>query len=118
MHRPRLVPVVRVSAVRPDQPKQLAGDCQCTQQQQGEMEGPTEGLFRAFSRASGSISHAELVLLARGWVGPRRLPHGQCAVCPQGPKNCFGWHDQTGRPLYSDAAGQRYRRRRWTTWRP
>jgi len=43
---------------------------------------------------------------------------GQCAVCPQGPKNCYGWHDRTGRPLYSDAAGQRYRRRQWTTWRP
>ncbi|WP_445394197.1 BLUF domain-containing protein [Stenotrophomonas maltophilia] len=39
------------------------------------MEGPREGLIGAVSRASGSSSHAELVLLARGRVGPRRLPH-------------------------------------------
>lgn len=39
------------------------------------MEGPTDGLAAAYLRASRASSHAELVLLGRGRVGPRRLPY-------------------------------------------
>lgn len=38
------------------------------------MEGPPDGLDVAFSRAAGASSHAELIELAKGRVGQRRLP--------------------------------------------
>lgn len=39
------------------------------------MEGPPDGLDVAFSRAAGASSHGELIELARGRVGLRRLPY-------------------------------------------
>lgn len=38
------------------------------------MERPADGLEVAFSRVSGASSHANLIELARGRVGQRRLP--------------------------------------------
>ncbi|HEL3816632.1 TPA: BLUF domain-containing protein [Stenotrophomonas maltophilia] len=38
------------------------------------MEGPADGLDVAFSRVSGAGSHTDLMELARGRVGQRRLP--------------------------------------------
>ncbi|QDL29617.1 BLUF domain-containing protein [Stenotrophomonas maltophilia] len=49
------------------------------------MEGPPDGLDVAFSRAAGASSHAELMELARGRVGQRRLPYWPMRVLPVSP---------------------------------
>ncbi|WP_409461005.1 BLUF domain-containing protein [Stenotrophomonas maltophilia] len=49
------------------------------------MEGPPDGLDVAFSRAAGSTSHIELIELARGRVGQRRLPYWPMRLIPVSP---------------------------------
>ncbi|MBD3740127.1 MAG: BLUF domain-containing protein [Stenotrophomonas sp.] len=49
------------------------------------MEGPPDGLDVAFSRAAGVSSHAELIELARGRVGQRRLPYWPMRCVPLSP---------------------------------
>ncbi|HFT6977370.1 BLUF domain-containing protein [Stenotrophomonas maltophilia] len=49
------------------------------------MEGPPDGLDVAFSRAAGSTSHIELIELARGRVGQRRLPYWPMRLVPVSP---------------------------------
>ena len=49
------------------------------------MEGPPDGLDVAFSRAASASSHTELIELARGRVGQRRLPYWPMRVLPVSP---------------------------------
>ncbi|WP_164085913.1 BLUF domain-containing protein [Stenotrophomonas maltophilia] len=49
------------------------------------MEGPQDGLDVAFSRATGATSHSNLIEIARGRVGQRRLPFWSMRCIPLAP---------------------------------
>ncbi|WP_414553462.1 BLUF domain-containing protein [Stenotrophomonas forensis] len=49
------------------------------------MEGPQDGLDVAFSRAIGATSHSNLIEIARGRVGQRRLPYWPMRCIPLAP---------------------------------
>lgn len=49
------------------------------------MEGPQDGLDVAFSRAAGAASHTNLIEIARGRVGQRRLPYWPMRCIPLAP---------------------------------
>lgn len=49
------------------------------------MEGPQDGLDVAFSRATGATSHSNLIEIARGRVGQRRLPFWPMRCIPLAP---------------------------------
>lgn len=49
------------------------------------MEGPQDGLDVAFSRATGATSHSNLIEIARGRVGQRRLPYWPMRCIPLSP---------------------------------
>lgn len=49
------------------------------------MEGPPDGMDVAFSRATGATSHTDLIEIARGRVGQRRLPYWPMRCIPLSP---------------------------------
>lgn len=51
------------------------------------VEGPPDGLDVAFSRVSGASSHGDIIELARGRVGQRRLPFWPMRCLPVTPED-------------------------------